>query len=344
MEKQKQLTAAAAERERELRELFALPKGNGIKDWKIIKVEGRDYLSMRDVAAFYGFTFANRDSNDATLEAATMRLKGEVNSTELSINSIKFMLSYPLVEQDQQLLVSRMDLTKTIDPVLRPNYIKKPAGVETVVLNPAKGGAEEGAKSKLGVEKTYTLDVANRARALLESAGFKVVMTRAGDTAVTLKERVRIANGTPNAILINIHFNAGDKAATGIETFALAPRGVPSMTVEGPRASDLDSSPGNVNDPQNIALATALHASAIVKTRMYDRGIKRARFDVLRDVTIPSVMIVGGFLSYEYDERLVATVGYRQQMAESILMAVQNYRKAVVSAQKSTASPPAIKK
>jgi N-acetylmuramoyl-L-alanine amidase len=62
---------------------------------------------------------------------------------------------------------------------------------------------------------------------------------------------------------------------------------------------------------------------------MFDRGIKRARFVVIRDIIIPGVLIEGGFLSNDYDARLIATPNYRQQMAASILQAVQNYRRAV---------------
>jgi N-acetylmuramoyl-L-alanine amidase len=101
------------------------------------------------------------------------------------------------------------------------------------------------------------------------------------------------------------------------------------MAADGPRISDLQPCPGNVRDAENMALATAMHASMVVRSRMYDRGIKRARFVVIRDITIPGVLIEGGFLTNGYDARLVATAEYRQQLAGSILQAVQNYRRAV---------------
>lgn len=62
---------------------------------------------------------------------------------------------------------------------------------------------------------------------------------------------------------------------------------------------------------------------------MYDRGIKRARFVVIRDITIPGVLIEGGFLSNAHDARLIATGAYRQTMAGCIAQAVRNYRRAV---------------
>jgi N-acetylmuramoyl-L-alanine amidase len=93
--------------------------------------------------------------------------------------------------------------------------------------------------------------------------------------------------------------------------------------------SDLDPCVGHACDSQNIALATATHAALVVKSKMFDRGIKRARFVVIRDIAIPGVLIEGGFLSNSYDARLIAQTNYRQTMANCILQAVQNYRRAV---------------
>jgi N-acetylmuramoyl-L-alanine amidase len=66
-----------------------------------------------------------------------------------------------------------------------------------------------------------------------------------------------------------------------------------------------------------------------VKTGMFDRGLKRARFVVIRDITIPGVLIEGGFQSNPYDAKMIATPLYRQVLAQAILQAVQNYRRAV---------------
>jgi N-acetylmuramoyl-L-alanine amidase len=158
-----------------------------------------------------------------------------------------------------------------------------------------------------------------------------VHLTRSTDTFVGLDERVRYANQFENALFISIHFNSGG-AGTGLETYTLAPRGVPSMMADGPRISDLDNCPGNIRDAENMALATATHAALVVRSKMYDRGIKRARFVVIRDLTIPGVLIEGGFLSNSYDAKLIASPEYRQQMASCILQAVQNYRRALAPA------------
>lgn len=296
--------------------------------WTLYKISGRDYVPLENVANFYGLGHVVRVGNEAVMEFGARSLKGNVGSVEFFINRLKFNLSYPITEYGGVPVISRMDLTKVIEPVLRPQKIKNGEKVDTIVLDAGHGGHDNGATSLYGNEKSFTLDVVNRARMLLMQSGYRVVLTRSNDTFIPLEDRCRIANQYSNALFISVHFNSGG-AGTGLETYTLAPRGVPSMMADGPRISDLDPCAGNINDSQNIALATATHASLVVRSRMYDRGIKRARFVVIRDITIPGVLIEGGFLSNDYDARLIATPAYRQQMAMSILQAVQNYRRAV---------------
>ena len=301
---------------------------SGAAEWQVVKIAGRDYLTLGNLAEFYGFTKVQRSGNAFLLQATGRSLRGEANSVEFLINGLKFNLSYPIAEHGDQLCVSRMDLTKLIEPVLRPSRIKNAEKVNTIILDAGHGGHDNGTPSPYGLEKNYALDVVNRARQLLRDAGFNVVLTRSSDVFVPLEERVRIANEYRNALFISIHFNSGG-SGTGLETYTLAPRGVPSMMADGPRISDLDPCPGHACDAQNMALATATHAALVVKSQMYDRGIKRARFVVIRDIIIPGVLIEGGFLSNSHDARMVASTVYRQTMAASIVTAVQNYRRAV---------------
>jgi len=300
-------------------------------DWTLVKVGGRDHVTLDNVGEFYALGKVRRVGNDFILSTGQRSLRGAEGSVEFFINGLKFNLSYPIAESGGSLLVSRMDLTKVIEPVLRPQRIQGAEKVDTIVLDAGHGGHDNGAYSQYGWEKDFTLDVVGRARLLLQQAGYKVAMTRTTDTFVPLYDRVRYANQFKNALFISIHFNSGSAAATGLETYTLAPRGVPSMMADGPRISDLDPCAGHMNDAENMALATATHAAMVVRSRMFDRGIKRARFVVIRDITIPGVLVEGGFLSNIYDARLIATPAYRQQMASCVLQAVENYRRAVGS-------------
>jgi len=298
-------------------------------DWDVIHCAGRDYLTLDNISQFYGLGAVSHVSNSLVLGSPGRGLRGAVGSNEFYINNLKFILSYPILEEKGELLVSRMDLTKVIEPVLRPSRIRNAGLVDTIVLDPGHGGADNGATSLWGNEKNFALDVACRAKDLLIEQGFEVKMTRSSDVFIPLEERVRFANQFQNALFISIHFNSGGGAASGLETYTLAPRGVPSMAADGPSLSDLQLCAGNAEDSANMALATATHASLVYHLQMYDRGIKRARFVVIRDINIPGVLVEGGFLSNSEDSRKIATSAYRQQMANCILAAVQNYRAAV---------------
>ncbi len=298
-------------------------------DWTLVKYSGRDYVTLDNVAKFYSLGDVHREGNQVSMANGVRSLRGTIGTGDFYINNLKFNLSYPIEELNGQLLVSRMDLSKVIEPVLRPSRIKGAELVDTVVLDPGHGGHDNGATSIFGNEKTYTLDVALRARDLLQAAGFKVCMTRSDDTFIPLEERTRIANQYTNALFISIHFNSGGSDASGLETYTLAPRGVPSMAADGPSLSDFQPCAGNVCDAENMALATATHAALVYKSQMFDRGIKRARFVVIRDIQIPGVLVEGGFLSNADDARKIATTEYRQQMAQCIANAVRNYRIAV---------------
>lgn len=112
-------------------------------DWTIVKHDGRDYLTLRNVADFYDLGDYQRTSNTLTLGSDGRSLRGTIGSNELYINNLKFILSYPIEDIGGQPVVSRMDLTKVIEPVLRPSRIRNAAVIDSVVLDPGHGGESQ---------------------------------------------------------------------------------------------------------------------------------------------------------------------------------------------------------
>jgi N-acetylmuramoyl-L-alanine amidase len=298
-------------------------------DWTLIKHDGRDYVPVEDVAKFYSFTKADYANDTVNLTGATLRMQGEVNSRELYLNGLKFILSFPIIKVDERIAMSRMDLSKLVEPVLRPAKISA-APVRTVVLDAGHGGFDQGARCLLGNEKDFALDVVARARDLLVKAGYNVRLTRSADVFVSLEDRAAFANRQSNSLFVSVHFNSGAREdAEGIETYSLAPRGVPSTNDAVVSLVDFQPCLGNARDAENIALATAMHAALITKLGINDRGIKRARFIVLRDVNVPGVLIEGGFLSNAQDRIRVATPVYRQILAQAIVQGITSYNRAL---------------
>jgi N-acetylmuramoyl-L-alanine amidase len=167
-------------------------------------------------------------------------------------------------------------------------------------------------------------------------------LTRGTDGFIPLEDRPALANKFPNAVFVSVHFNKSSTVGgTGIETFALAPRGVPSMDEENLSYNDLKEYPGHSHDAENVALATAMHSSMLRQMRLADRGIKRARFVVIRDLNIPGVLLEGGFMNHPIDGRLIAGSAYRDSFARAILEGVSRYRSAV-SGQTAYQAPSAV--
>ncbi len=285
-------------------------------------------MPLEQVGRFYGLGAMQRSGSSFALGPGEGVVKGHSASSDFHISRLKFILSYPITDLGGRLCISRVDLVKLVEPVLRPFKIAGASSVDTVILDPGHGGSDKGAVGKLGSEKDFTLDVAARAGELLGRAGYRVVYTRSKDEFVPLEERTRKANLFSRAVFVSVHFNSGGNG-TGVETYAMSPRGVPSMSLEGAHLDALENYPGNQRDAENAAFATAAHAAMVVRSGLFDRGIKRARFHVLRELNLPGVLLEAGFLSNSEDMRRIASAWYRQQVAGSILEAVRNYRRAI---------------
>lgn len=312
--------------------ILGLPESRGDQPdpsiWTPLQHRGRDYLPLDQVGRFYRFGNLLRTGKSFIVGEGDRSLRGDAESRDFMISRIKFILSYPVTEVDGLLCLSRVDLVKLIEPVLRPSKIEGASYVNTVILDAGHGGRDSGAVGRLGAEKVFTLDVALRAAELLKRSGYRVYLTRSTDEFVPLEERAKFANRFSSGLFVSIHFNAGGNGM-GVETFAMSPYGVPSMSLEGADLPNLSTYPGNARDPENAALATATHAALLGKSGMVDRGVKRARFYVLRENRLPGVLLEAGFMTNPDDMTKIATPWYRQQVATGILEAVTNYRKAV---------------
>jgi N-acetylmuramoyl-L-alanine amidase len=299
-------------------------------DWTVLRPNNRPYVTFANVAQFYQFPEYTRVSRTVSLRSERRAIRAQAGTSELSINGVRFFTHFPLLSSGNEDLISVMDVSKIIEPILRPSRIQKPEKIDTVILDPGHGGSDKGASSSWGSEKSFTLDVALAARKELIRAGYRVEMTRATDTAVSLEERVSIANRFPRAVFVSIHFNSSAGGA-GVESFALAPEGVTSnlSSEHHVSAADVARHPGNAMDGQNIALTASIHATVLSRLAAFDRGVKHARFHVLRDVKIPAVLIEGGFISDPVEGQRIATSYYRQRLGGAIAQGIQNYNAAV---------------
>jgi N-acetylmuramoyl-L-alanine amidase len=308
-------------------------------EWQVIKISGHDYLSVDNISKFYGLPAEvvpsgakiQTDTTDHPLEFVS-------GSREAIINGARSWLCFPVIEQEGKSFVSRTDVAKTIEPLVRPHRVPDVGKVQTVVLDPGHGGHDKGQVSGYGAEKDFALDVARKLRPILQAKGLRVIMTREGDYFVPLEVRAKIANAARNSIFVSIHFNAtnDDPNATGFEIFSFTPRGAPSTSDGTAAASSVNLQPGSSVDAQSLALSACIYHSVLGHLREYDRGIKRARFAVLRLTKVPAVLIEGGFLTERGESKLISSKDWRAKLAGAIGIGIENYRALPVKKQPPT--------
>src|SRR5438094_596991 len=185
--------------------------GLAATDWQIVKIGNREYLTVDNIAKFYGLS-AGAVSNERRirLDNGGNSVAFQLDSREVLINGVRSWLCFPVAERDGLLLDSRVDLAKNLEQQLHPQMIPNLGQFKTVVLDAGHGGYDKGACSSYGCEKDFALDVARHIKPLLEAKGINVKMTRDSDIFVPLELRARIANTTKNSIFVSIHFNDTD--------------------------------------------------------------------------------------------------------------------------------------
>ena len=172
-------------------------------------------------------------------------------------------------------------------------------------------------------EKEYTLDWARRLKPLLEKKGWRVYLTRAEDKSMSLTDRVRFADRMNASIFISLHFNAAAASVKGLETYCIAPIGMPSHLTRGNPDRVSTPLPNNPWDESSFQLAARVHNKMLLTCRMTDRGVRRVRFmSVIKGQKRPAILVEGGYLSNPSEAKKINTAAYRQKMAEGIASAL----------------------
>lgn len=185
-------------------------------------------------------------------------------------------------------------------PSVKPRTVGQKRTV--VVIDPGHGGKDPGAIGIGGLqEKNVILPISQKIAAILEQQGIQVVMTRDSDYFVDLGPRPVIADRANAKVFVSIHANsmpANRSDINGLETYYYD---------SGQR------------------LARTIHNSILGSINVRDRGVRKARFYVLRKSTMPSVLVEVGFVTGVVDSPRLGTTAYQNQMAEAIARGILQY-------------------
>src|SRR5438045_6198036 len=152
-----------------------------------------------------------------------------------------------------------------------------PGPFAVVVLDPGHGGQDSGAMCGGLLEKDLTLDVARRIDRLLDSEGIATLMTRLGDTYVSLADRAAFANRIRNCIFVSIHFNEDNKPiSTGVETYYASHQIATASSVASGLPflwRPLSDSP----NPESQKLAGFIQEALVARTRAINRDTQHGQ-------------------------------------------------------------------
>jgi len=251
----------------------------------------------------------------------------EIGSRDVTWNGLVLHFGFAPEIIDDQIFIYGLDLQKNLEPLLLG---EPPAtgGNRVIVIDPGHGGVNVGTHSVLDgrFEKEFTLDWARRIKPLLETNGWRVLLTRTNDSEMSLSNRVAFAEAHRADLFISLHFNsaAPDKKQAGLETYCLTPTGMPSTLTRNYADLWSDNYPNNDFDAGNLQLALRLHAALLRATGEEDRGVRRARFmGVLHGQHRPAVLIEGGYLSNPREAERIESAAFRQKLAEAVANALR---------------------
>ncbi len=250
----------------------------------------------------------------------------ETNSRRAWINGVMVWLHHPCRKSGSGWAIREVDFKKGIDPIMR-SYVFLPSKTpRIVVLDPGHGGKDSGAVGKRKVyEKLAVLSIAKRVKAHLEAKRVQVRMTRSTDTFVSLSQRNEFATKVGADLFVSIHADgAADPSAHGVETFIMTASGCDSSNHYG-QSGDKSSGLGNLHDAANAVLGFSIQSNLVKKSKRSDRGLRRARFSVLKNSPCPAALVECGFLTNPEEEALMIKASYREAVARGISNGILGY-------------------
>jgi N-acetylmuramoyl-L-alanine amidase len=294
-----------------------------------VSLGGHDYARVADWARLNGFQMTWLSRLELRLTNSSTRLGLTVNSQRISVNGVDVFLSAPVALQNTAPCIALADLQATVQPLLWPTH-RAGARASLICLDAGHGGRDTGNREGGRLEKDYTLSLARELASQLRKAGNKVFLTRSWDTYVELDERAEIARQRGAHLFISLHFNAApSRDANGAEVYCLTPPRTASTNARG-EGANTGTLPGNLQNDGNIELAYQLQRALINRLGSEDRGVRRARWAVLRPARVPAVLVEAAFMSNPAELKKIDNSAWRRQLAAALAAGVANYQRIMV--------------
>jgi N-acetylmuramoyl-L-alanine amidase len=312
--------------------LLALCLAYGLSPAHAAVINGQSYVPLADWARLNGLKcFWLKRGAEVLATNRTARLVFDKDSRMVEVNGTDVALSFPVAADHGALLVAQMDLNTAIRPLLFPPRFTDAKRITTICLDPGHGGKDTGNHTFWHSEKTYTLALALELRDQLQKAGFNVILTRNNDTKVELPNRPALANRRGADLFVSLHFNAtptGKNEVEGPQTYCITPIGASSTDAQG-EGANFGPTVANRCEDKSLLLAYQVQKSLVRNLGAKDRGVRRARFAVLRDAAMPAILVEGGYMTHPVESKKIYDAVYRRQMAQAIVIGILSYQRLV---------------
>ncbi len=288
-----------------------------------LSIHGQDYVRLPDWARSKGLQVSWNSRQEISLTGGPGRLTFTANTQRATFNGVNVWMSAPVAVQNGTPCVAWVDLQATVQPLLWPEH--RSARPSLICLDPGHGGKDAGNREGRRFEKDCTLALARELGAQLRKEGYKVFLTRSWDTYVELEERIEIARRRGADLFISLHFNAAQPSEVrGSEVYCLTPPRTASTNAKG-EGANTGTLPGNLQNDANLQLAWQIQRALITRMALEDRGVRRARWAVLRPARMPAVLVEGGFMSNPTESRNICSSAWRSQLASALVEGVRSY-------------------
>lgn len=291
----------------------------------VLAASNSTYVSLAYIARLYSMGTSS-SGKKIVMKNKWNTLEVETNGRRAWINGVMLWLHHPCRKSGRNWSIREVDFKKGIDPVLRA-YAHVPTRTpRLVMLDPGHGGKDTGALSPRKVyEKLAVLDISRRVKTHLTARKIPCRLTRDTDTFIALSERSSIAAKAGADLFVSIHADgAEDPSAHGVETFVMTAAGCDSSNYYG-QGGDKSEKRGNQYDAANAVLGFSIQSNLLKTSKRSDRGLRRARFAVLKNAPCPAALVECGFLTNPEEEALMIDSNYREAVARGISNGIIGY-------------------
>ena len=242
--------------------------------------------------------------------------------------------------------------------VLSPLEIfSQAAGSYTIVLDAGHGGKDHGTQGSISSEKHITLKISEKLQQKFEQNNplFNIILSRKDDTFITLSQRTQIANSNEAALFISLHCNHihldhihGTEVyvmglSTSDEHLEIVKRENKELEIEYDNSSNemhiFNSIFQSNYLEESVRLSQYLVKEFKKRSSLKQRGVRQAGFKVLKNASMPSVLIELAYLSNLKDEKYLLSEKGQNEIVDGIYHGIIQYFKTQELVEQSSLMP-----